>query len=385
MAHVLIGFAEALPAAEVVFSLRAAGHRVSAFARTAALPLGRLPVDLHVLPAPEDDAEAARAALAALVARTGAEVILPMDDAGLWLVHAAEVGAARIAGGGPEAARVALDKVAQVAAAREAGLDVPPTAVRDGVPGPAPDLAWPAIAKPGRALAEAGGRLGKGDAAYLDGPEAAFFSEDRRAGAPWLLQPLIAGQGEGVFGFVTAAGAVTAWSGHRRLRMMNPHGSGSSACESLVPSEALRASVAAFLSAIGWRGPFMVELLRDAGGTAWFMELNGRMWGSMALARRQGLEYPAWAVAQALDPAFVPDPPPPRPLVVRHLGRDLLHLAFTARGPKSAFHRRDWPRLTRSLPAVLRPGRGAGFYNYDPAHPRYFLRDALWTIRKALG
>ena len=41
-------------------------------------------------------------------------------------------------------------------------------------------------------------------------------------------------------------------------------------------------------------------LLRDGEGTAWFMELNGRAWGSMALARRLGHEYPRWAVQAAL-------------------------------------------------------------------------------------
>ncbi len=382
MAHVLIGFAEALPAPEVVFSLRAAGHRISAFARTDALPLARLPVDLHVLPAPEVDSIAAKAALCDLIARIGADVVLPLDDAGLWLVHASDTGMARVTG--PDAAQVALDKVAQIAAAKAAELDVPPTVHWDGKPGAVPDITWPAIAKPGLALVEASNRLAKGDAVYLDGPETDFFAEDRTAGAPWLIQPLIAGQGEGVFGFVTGDGAVAAWSGHRRLRMMNPHGSGASACESTMPDVSLNDRIVVFLTAIGWRGPFMVELLRDANGTPWFMELNGRMWGSMALARRQGFEYPAWAAAQALDPDFVPDAPAPRQVSVRHLGRELLHLAFVARGPKSGFHRTGWPRLRASLAAVLRPGRGHGFYNHDPEHPRYFLRDAAWTLRKAL-
>ncbi len=39
------------------------------------------------------------------------------------------------------------------------------------------------------------------------------------------------------------------------------------------------------------------------------MELNGRTWGSMALARRRGLDYPAWAVQAALDPEFEPPYP----------------------------------------------------------------------------
>ncbi len=365
MARVLIGFAEALPAPEVVFSLLAAGHEVAAYARTDAIPLGRLPLAaLHVVPAPEQDAAGAATALKRLA--EDADVILALDDAGLWLTHSTLPGDARIAGAGEVAAVAALDKVIQIEAARAAGLAVPETTVWDGTPGTTPDVpAFPVIAKPGLALKEVDGRLPKGDAHYMaesSGLEPVFGS-DRTADAPWLIQPLIRGRGEGVFGFATDTGEVTSWSGHRRVRMMNPHGSGASACESLMPDADLREKVTAFVTALNWRGPFMVELLRGMDGTAWFMELNGRMWGSMALARRQGFEYPAWAVAQVLGPGFTPTGGTHRPMIVRNLGREILHLAFTARGTKSAFHRRDWPSLITSLPAVLRPGRGPGFYN----------------------
>jgi hypothetical protein len=230
------------------------------------------------------------------------------------------------------------------------------------------------------------GRLAKGGARYLlSEADLAEAAADAGTVYPALVQPLIAGVGEGVFGFATAEG-VTAWSGHRRLRMMNPHGSGASACAVNPPDAATRAGVEAILRGLGWRGPFMVELLRDAAGTRWFMELNGRMWGSMALARRNGLEYPAWAVAQALDPGFRPEPAPVPPRAeVRHLGREALHLMHLLRGPRSAAHRRDWPRLGPALAAVLRPGPRAGFYNHDPAHPWFFLGDALRTVRAALG
>ena len=59
------------------------------------------------------------------------------------------------------------------------------------------------------------------------------------------------------------------------------------------------------LSHTQWRGMFMLEFLRAKDGTAWFMELNGRPWGSMALARRSGLEYPAWALRQLNDSRFL--------------------------------------------------------------------------------
>ena len=60
-----------------------------------------------------------------------------------------------------------------------------------------------------------------------------------------------------------------------------------------------------FLTDAAWQGMFMIELLRS-GSTYWFMELNGRAWGSLALSRRLGFEYPAWAVARALDPDAAP-------------------------------------------------------------------------------
>ncbi len=57
----------------------------------------------------------------------------------------------------------------------------------------------------------------------------------------------------------------------------------------------------------------------------------------MALAVRRGLDYPAWAVRLAVDPAF--EPPTTvaaEHLAARHLGRELLHLAFVARGRKNS-------------------------------------------------
>ncbi len=389
MAHVLIGFAEALPAPEVVFSLLGAGHRVSAFARRGDLPLRHLPLEtLHVIAAPEAGVEASADALRHLMDGTGApDLLLPLDDVGLWLSGAAGVAPERIAGATGARATAALDKTIQVAAAQKAGLALPQTHVARTPNDLDTDLPLPVIVKPALAVRAIDGRLGKGDATYLrdDVEKQALKSILETDMEPFLIQPLVRGVGEGVFGFVTDRG-VTGWSGHRRVRMMNPHGSGSSACRANPPDSDLRAAVTLFLQALDWRGAFMVEMLRDEGGTAWFMEINGRMWGSLALARRQGLEYPAWAVAQALDPDFEPDVSQDArdPGVVRNLGRDLLHLAFVLRGPKSEFHKADWPSLGSSLRGVLTPAGRRQFYNYDPASPRFFLREAAWTVKRGL-
>lgn len=388
MAHVLIGFAEALPAPEVVFSLRRAGHRVSAFARQSNLPLKHLDLqDLRVIPAPEEAADRAILAAADIlsVSNDAPDIFLPLDDAGLWLANALDA-TDRIAGATGPQATAALDKAIQIAHAKAAGLDVPQTWDETTLAKGIECTHYPVIAKPALALRVANNMLGKGAPRYLDDRDAAesFLAERDPKDEPFLAQPLIIGRGEGVFGFASAEGVV-GWSGHKRVRMMNPHGSGSSACESFKPDPGLCERIEIFLKSLNWRGAFMVELLRDTDGTPWFMELNGRMWGSMALARRQALEYPAWNVSQAQNPEFVPDVPilSHERLVQRHLGREILHVLFTIRGPKSDFHKSSWPRLSKSVAGVFKPGRAAGFYNYDPEFPHYYLRDAYWTVKKA--
>ena len=70
------------------------------------------------------------------------------------------------------------------------------------------------------------------------------------------------GVGEGVFG-LALGNRLVCWSGHRRVRMMNPAGSGSSACVSVKPEPKICEIAERFLKAIGWQGMFMIELLRD--------------------------------------------------------------------------------------------------------------------------
>ena len=59
------------------------------------------------------------------------------------------------------------------------------------------------------------------------------------------------------------------------IRMLDPQGSGSSACVSTaVPSDVVEPAER-FIRKIGWRGMFMFEFLRDDAGVPWFVEFNG--------------------------------------------------------------------------------------------------------------
>jgi hypothetical protein len=125
----------------------------------------------------------------------------------------------------------------------------------------------------------------------------------------------------------------------------------------------------------------MIELLRDRSGKVWFVEFNGRPWGSMALSRRQGLEYPEWHLRLAID-----EKPMARTatesrdgLVCRNLGREIMHLLFVLRGPKSkAF--RGWPSFWKTFAEIIRLRREDSFYNWRREDPRVFVADCYYTI-----
>jgi hypothetical protein len=385
---ILVGFAESLAAPEAVFSLIDGGFSVAAFHRAGRRPalVRSSAVTLHPIVAPEDDASAAVAALVAVARQLGAVAVMPFDDAALWLSAeaAGELPCPVIGPTGPQAA-LALDKHQQLAAATTAGLDVPETMVCTT---PAELLAldrFPAVVKPSLAAVVRDGRLTRGGAqtvADADGLARAAAGWDDTG--PRLVQPLLTGVGEGLFGLARRRGDVVAWSAHRRLRMLNPAGSGSSACAAARVDPPLTAPAERFLQTAGWQGMFMIELLRDHAGRAWFMELNGRSWGSMALARRRGLEYPAWAATEVLDPDGVPALPLPAlpDLTCRHLGRDLVHLLAVLRGPAEPVA--DWPPRWRTAREVLRPARATSWYNWRRDARGVFVQDTVDTVVSAL-
>ncbi len=393
---VVVGFAEALAAPEVVWSLADAGCRVVAFGRRGrAAPICHSRyVEVREITAPEADAEAAVAELRALLddltkaSGTGRQALLAMDDAAVWLCSRAARSDWVFAGpSSPSALALALDKRTQVEAANAAGLPVLPTRIaRTPDDLLDPGLHFPLILRPADAVQVHEGRIRKGrnwicaDAAELAAARTAWAGRGEL-----LVQPFVRGVGEGLFGLATADG-VLAWSAHRRLRMMNPHGSGASACISRQPHAALLEPVTRMLSASGWRGQFMVELLHTTDGETWFVEFNGRAWGSLALARRQGLEYPAWSVRQALADATprVDESARRDGLECRNLGRDLMHLLFVLRGRRSRAIN-EWPRFWPALREVLHVSRGTTFYNWRRSDWRVFASDAYQTLARNLA
>jgi hypothetical protein len=369
---VLVGFADALAGIESAWCLADDEFEVHAFARHGSRPAiaGSRRVRIIEVTSPEDDAHQCAAEVAKAARELGTVAVLPLDDHAVWLCDRAAAldDGVTIAGPTGRRAMLALDKRLQLELAQAAGLPVPPGLGQSAQPvglGP-----W--IVKPALAVQLRDGRLHRARGQVAASPEQ-VAGITAAIGGPVIIQQLIVGVGEGVFG-LGIHGVATVPSGHRRIRMMNPRGSGSSACRSIPVASDIAGPVAEMISRCGWDGLFMIELLRDDAGRPWFMELNGRAWGSMALARHRGYRYPSWAVQAALDPQFRPaEPAAPPEVTARHLGREIVHLGTVlARGGA--------PRLA-TVRGVVAVRRGERWYNYRAGEIGVFAADTWATVR----
>lgn len=393
-ATVLVGFAEAMAAPEVVWSLVDEGFCVVAFTRkghASALRHSRHIVCHEICP-PESDLQTALSDIRSLLLSLGANaegtrgILFPLDDKAVWLCSRVQFDSHWLLAGprGPNA-ELALNKCLQTKMAQDAGFDVPKTLfarTADDVLAFSDGESFPLILKSAECVPVREGRV-CGCRKWI----CADRGELERAVAEWservplLVQPFIVGTGEGIFGLAAPEG-VRAWSAHRRLRMMNPQGSGSSACVSQPLAQDLRSKAEKLIAMAKWHGLFMIELLRDDAGNVWFVELNGRPWGSMALSRAQGIEYPAWHVKLAIDQnsqAGTESSSAPG-VVCRHAGREFMHLLFVLRGPKSRALSR-WPSFWKTMSDVARVRADDVFYNWRRDDPKVFMADFCYTVK----
>ena len=134
-----------------------------------------------------------------------------------------------------------MNKQLQCDAATVAGFPVPDTQFLKAPTRPEPDARFPLVVRPAVAAEERAGRLVTAGPARTcaDAGELNRIMEAFDPGCSLMLQPWLQGVGEGVFGLATPEGVV-AWSAHRRIRMMNPAGSGSSACVSIPLDDRVR-------------------------------------------------------------------------------------------------------------------------------------------------
>ena len=113
----------------------------------------------------------------------------------------------------------------------------------------------------------------------------------RQRFAKVLVQGYVAGRGVGAF-FLIWDGQVLAEFQHRRLHEV-PHTGGVSSLRESYAHAAIRDDALAKIHALSWRGVGMLEYrLDESTGHFYFIEFNGRFWGSLHLALFARVDFP---------------------------------------------------------------------------------------------
>ncbi len=196
----------------------------------------------------------------------------------------------------------------------------------------------------------------------------------------FVAQEFVRGDGVGYFALCDHGHPVLEFA-HRRLRDVRPSGSGSSLRESIPIPPALRDAGRRLLAALQWHGPAMVEFKVD-GERMVLMEVNGRFWGSLALAELSGCDFPGALAALAAGEA-VPASRWREGVKVRWLVGDLQHLAAVLRGPPVGFPG-SYPGRLQTIRAVLLDGWRYRSDNFEWRDPLPEFGDLVHFVMRRL-
>ena len=124
---------------------------------------------------------------------------------------------------------------------------------------------------------------------------AGHVREVRAAGMEPLLQEVVSGGLEALIG-IHHEGRLRGLVQQRTHRLWPTPNGVSARAETVAVDPALVRRAEALLEELGWHGLAELQFLRDADGTPVLIDLNGRFYGSMALAVAAGVNLPdAWA------------------------------------------------------------------------------------------
>ena len=225
----------------------------------------------------------------------------------------------------PDALHIALDKARTIDTAVRLGISVPASSLVTS-PGEDGRHRPPCVLKPTRSVIENDDDLGEVF------PELVHDAAHRREAlgrllhrGPVLEQELVPGIGIGVE--CLYADGILMWHfAHERLHEGTGGGLGSGSFyrRSIVAPPPLLQAAKALLDDLRWHGVAMVEFKYDPStGRFWLMEINPRLWGSVALAIDAGVDFPYGLYCLATDADPGPQPKYKRPYYTRLVPPDL--------------------------------------------------------------
>lgn len=197
-----------------------------------------------------------------------------------------------------ESFELASDKWLTYLAASDAGVLFPKSYLLDSV-NPEETLkefGFPCIIKPRRGSGTRGVRL-INSPSELDELKKSISEKEQSS---FLVQEFIPHGGAGGACVLIPKNGKPVVFTFRRLREYPPSGGPSTLRRSEYIPE-IESYAIELLTSIGWKGLAMVEFRRHSSTGKWFlMEINPRIWGSIALAIKAGINFPSLALQDAL-------------------------------------------------------------------------------------
>jgi protein-tyrosine-phosphatase len=232
----------------------------------------------------------------------------------------------------------ALDKWRSIGRARTAGMLVPESRYLDLSNHLEPPQAFPVVLKPTRSLVAVNGTL-QHIGATLVRAEHQWRSvvNSLLPDSSIVEQSVLTGHGVGIE--LLYQNGKRLWHFcHRRLHegsgLSSIGGASSYRCSMQAPEQLLHKATT-LMDELSWHGVAMVEFLEDLDGEFWFMEINPRLWGSLALAIDAGVDFP-WGLFLSVTGQLVPPQPDYRvPYSTRAIDDDLRWMAEQARTNRS--------------------------------------------------
>jgi predicted ATP-grasp superfamily ATP-dependent carboligase len=250
-------------------------------------------------PSPRVDPEGALTVLIRAAKERRLDLIVPVGDE-LTLLLSEErdrfAGVCALALPSRDGYATTQDKLATLALAREREVPVPRTALVSTVEearNAADSLGWPVVVKPRSSSARPVGRgVEHYEVSYAENPAALDAELAGLAGRyEILLQEYCRGEGHGVELLLHRGRPLTAFQ-HRRMHEVPITGGASALRESVPLDPTLFEYSTRLLAALDWTGLAMVEFKLGPDGPR-LMEINGRVWGSLPLAFKSGVDFPA--------------------------------------------------------------------------------------------